>query len=171
MAAAAPAVQQDGHRRLHPALPCTLPHSPPPHLQGWLGAPAQLRPTTVPNRHRGKEMNIQMSSTMTMDPKGTAARDCSSDSAQKSGSAAVRPGREGRAGVRGRNAGVVAPQQAGSDEQAYGWCRQGSPSCPPPPPCTPALICPALPSPPNHPPARRPTRPPPLHCTAAPPTW
>ena len=36
--------------------------------------PSQLRPMTVPSRHRGKETNIQSSSTTTMVPKGTAAR-------------------------------------------------------------------------------------------------
>ena len=46
------------------------------HLHGLSGVPPQLRPTTVPKRHSGKEMNIQMSSTMTMEPKGTAASDC-----------------------------------------------------------------------------------------------
>ena len=40
-------------------------------LQGLLGTPAQFLPMTVPNRHRGREMNIQMSSRTTMLPKGT----------------------------------------------------------------------------------------------------
>ena len=44
------------------------------HLQGLSGVPFQLRPTTVPNRHRGNETNIQISSTTTIDPNGTCAR-------------------------------------------------------------------------------------------------
>lgn len=44
-------------------------------LQGLLGTPAQFLPMTVPNRHRGREMNIQMSSRTTMLPKGTCRTD------------------------------------------------------------------------------------------------
>jgi hypothetical protein len=40
-------------------------------LHGLSGEPFQWRPITVPSRHSGREMNIQIRSTITIDPKGT----------------------------------------------------------------------------------------------------
>ncbi len=44
-------------------------------LHGLSGHPFQFLPTTVPKRHRGIEINNQMSNTTTMEPNGTAAKE------------------------------------------------------------------------------------------------
>lgn len=44
-------------------------------LHGLFGAPLQFLPTTVPTRARGKDMNVQMTRTTTIVPKGMAAKD------------------------------------------------------------------------------------------------